>query len=61
MQHVLTKGRFADRGYERRHEALLKAATRLFGKKGVPATTVADITTAAGVAKGTFYLHFESK
>lgn len=46
---------------EERREDLLDAAARVFVTKGVPKTTVADITVAAGVAKGTFYLYFDSK
>ncbi len=37
------------------------AARTLFLRKGVAATTVDEITSAAGVAKGTFYLYFSSK
>lgn len=44
-----------------RRADLLDAATAVFAEKGVGATTVSDVTTAAGVAKGTFYLYFESK
>jgi len=40
---------------------LLDAAERLFIQKGSAVTTVDDITRAAGVAKGTFYLYFHSK
>lgn len=50
----------ADRSQDR-GEQLLDAAERLFATEGVAATTVADITGAAGVAKGTFYLYFDSK
>jgi AcrR family transcriptional regulator len=45
---------------ERRHE-LMSAAQRLFLEHGVGPTTIEQITTAAGVAKGTFYLYFTSK
>lgn len=45
---------------ERRRD-LLEAAIKVFARKGVGASTVADVTEAAGVAKGTFYLYFESK
>jgi len=44
-----------------RRADLLDAATAVFAEKGVGAATVSDVTTAAGVAKGTFYLYFESK
>ena len=33
----------------------------MFVEKGIPNATVADITEAAGVAKGTFYLYYDSK
>lgn len=44
-----------------RRQDLLDAAVRVFADKGVRAATVADITREAGVAKGTFYLYFDSK
>lgn len=46
---------------EARADELLDAATAVFRRQGVPGTTVADIATEAGVAKGTFYLYFESR
>ncbi len=46
---------------EVRRAELLGAAERLFSDQGVAGTSVADITAAAGVAKGTFYLYFESR
>jgi AcrR family transcriptional regulator len=46
---------------EDRREELLAAALHTFGRVGVETSTVADITERAGVAKGTFYLYFESK
>lgn len=46
---------------EERREDILEAAVRVFAKKGISRTTVSDITDAAGVAKGTFYLYFASK
>ena len=42
-------------------ECLYRAALRLFAERGFGATTVEDITKAAGVAKGTFFVHFQSK
>ncbi len=41
--------------------ALLRAGRQLFGTRGFAATTVDDLGTAAGVAKGGFYHHFQSK
>lgn len=46
---------------EDRRRELLDAATKLFVRKGISETTVADITEAAHVAKGTFYLYFDSR
>jgi AcrR family transcriptional regulator len=40
---------------------IFAAATMLFAQNGYHATTVADIASAAGVAKGTFFIHFPSK
>jgi AcrR family transcriptional regulator len=46
---------------DERRQDLLDAALSVFAAKGIPRTTVADIAEAAGVAKGTFYLYFDSK
>jgi AcrR family transcriptional regulator len=45
---------------ERRSE-LIACAQKLFYSKGYERTSVRDIVDEAGVAKGTFYYHFESK
>ena len=39
----------------------MNAAQRLFLERGVASTTIDQITSAADVAKGTFYLYFSSK
>jgi AcrR family transcriptional regulator len=44
-----------------RRQDLLDAAVHVFAQKGIGKTTVSDVTEAAGVAKGTFYLYFDSK
>ncbi len=49
------------KGPDERREDLLQAARRVFARKGLPAATISDVTEAAGVAKGTFYLYFDSK
>ena len=46
---------------EERRDELMNAAQRLFLKRGVAPTTIEQITSSAGVAKGTFYLYFSSK
>lgn len=46
---------------EIRREELMDAAQRLFLEKGFAATSVAEIVEAADVAKGTFYLYFQTK
>ena len=40
---------------------IFAAAQELFFQNGVPGTTVADIASRAGIAKGTFYHHFKKK
>jgi len=40
---------------------LLQAARRVFTKSGYASSTVDDITSEAGVSKGAFYFHFDTK
>ena len=44
-----------------RRALLLDAARSVFAERGYHAAGVADVITAAGVARGTFYNYFESK
>lgn len=44
-----------------RRKAILTAAKRVFAEKGYHRAHVSDIIAAAGIARGTFYLYFESK
>lgn len=46
---------------EQRRKEILDAANGLFAERGFSETTVEDIAQAAGVAKGTIYLYFQSK
>lgn len=46
---------------ERRKRELLQIAYNLFISRGYENTSVDDIIEAAGIAKGTYYYHFESK
>lgn len=58
----MSKGRGASGGAStERRQQLLDAARTLFAEKGYHETTVDDITRAADVAKGTFYLYFSEK
>lgn len=49
-----------EQGRERKQQ-LLDAAAALFAERGYANTRIADICTAAGVAKGLFYWYFETK
>src|SRR5262245_25279837 len=40
---------------------LLRAAEGVFAERGLSGARIADITSRAGVSKGAFYLHFQSK
>lgn len=40
---------------------LLRAAESVIGEVGFAAASIADITRAAGIAQGTFYIYFQSK
>jgi AcrR family transcriptional regulator len=55
-----TRRRVVKSAEDRRRE-IMDAAVKVFTSKGVSRATVADITRAAGVAKGTFYLYFDTK
>ncbi len=46
---------------QEKFENLLNSAQQLFMTKGIPQTSISDITKQAGVAKGTFYLYFKDK
>lgn len=46
---------------QQKFEKLLSSAQNLFMTKGLLETSISDITSHAGVAKGTFYLYFKDK
>jgi AcrR family transcriptional regulator len=48
-------------GYNQRRRELAEIAGRLFMKKGYDATTLGDISEAAGIDRATFYYYFKSK
>lgn len=45
----------------RNRAAILAAATRLIGERGIDAVSVEDVATAAGVGKGTVFRRFGDK
>ena len=46
---------------QRSRDGLLKAAEKVFGERGYHEASIVEIVREAGVAQGTFYIHFESK
>src|SRR3954467_5927642 len=44
-----------------KREAILRAAIKVFARKGYFNSKVADIATEAGIADGTVYLYFKGK
>jgi len=46
---------------EETQNRILKAAEKLFAKRGYGGTTTRDLAQAAGVAEGTLFRHFENK
>ncbi len=60
-QSVRSESARVDRRRRRNRQALLRAARRLMAERGFAGATIADITEAADLGFGTFYLYFESK
>lgn len=50
-----------DMNKQQKKDALFNTAFELFMTKGINKTTISDIVSKAGVAKGTFYLYFSDK
>lgn len=46
---------------ESRRQPILEATVRVVGRKGYPATSVADVIAEAEVSRSTFYKHFADK
>src|SRR5882757_2568853 len=59
--HASSRSRPRTKPPEERRDELMNAAERMFLAHGLAATTIEQITSAAEVAKGTFYLYFSSK
>ena len=50
-----------DSNKKKKETSLLDTAFELFTTKGLTKTSISDIVSKAGVAKGTFYLYFKDK
>jgi AcrR family transcriptional regulator len=50
-----------DENKRQKLERLLNTTFTLFTTRGMAKTSISDIATAAGIAKGTFYLYFKDK
>jgi len=61
MSNIVEKTKEKLVEYEKRHQAILNAAMRLFNAKGYAATTTASIAKEAGVTEKTMYRHFKNK
>jgi AcrR family transcriptional regulator len=46
---------------EAKYQRLLRAALSIFARDGIDGASIADIADAAGVAKGSIYVYFDSK
>jgi AcrR family transcriptional regulator len=46
---------------EKTRQAILQAAGKVIGRHGINRASISEITRHAGVAQGTFYVHFKSK
>jgi AcrR family transcriptional regulator len=46
---------------ENTRQAIFRAAERVIGRHGINRANISEITREAGVALGTFYVHFDSK
>jgi AcrR family transcriptional regulator len=53
-EEPLTKG-------EKTRQTIFQAAERVLGRLGITRANISEITREAGVAQGTFYIHFGSK
>ncbi|MFT4625250.1 MAG: AcrR family transcriptional regulator [Myxococcota bacterium] len=51
----------AERTRELRRRQILDSSLEVFSEKGYWNTSISDLVRAAGVARGTFYLYFDSK
>jgi AcrR family transcriptional regulator len=52
---------FSEQEKQKIREILMQKGKELFGTMGLKKTSVEDLTRAAGIAKGSFYIFFDSK
>jgi AcrR family transcriptional regulator len=57
----MTKGGTREEKRAKRRRQILGRALEVFAEKGYHGASVTDVVNAAGVARGTFYLYFDSK
>ena len=61
MDEIDGRTRRAQESREARRSAILEASAAVFAQHGYHKTSITELVQAAGVARGTFYLYFESK
>ncbi|PSM40205.1 hypothetical protein C6Y14_26115 [Streptomyces dioscori] len=61
MAPPVTRRKRVTKSPEDRRAALVRGAAKVFREKGFESATVAELAEAGEVAKGTFYLYFDSK
>ncbi len=61
MDETDGRTRRAQESREARRAAILDASAAVFAEHGYHKTSITELVSAAGVARGTFYLYFESK
>jgi AcrR family transcriptional regulator len=61
LPHLNSRADGPERSGDQTREAIVAAAVALFAERGFAATSVQDIVERAGVTKGAFYHHFDSK
>jgi AcrR family transcriptional regulator len=61
MTHKPKKKSFREIRYEEMKQAIIKSASKAFGRKGYHAATIEDITNELKMTKGSLYYYFSSK
>lgn len=61
VRAAATRGRAQTARGEHTRQLLLGAAEEVFGERGYDQAAISEITRRAGVAQGTFYVHFTDK